>query len=146
MSTIGHEKWKKCPAIFKEGSSEKMVSVLVRMELTELVVRMALKNNWRKRCFWRFFLTNVSAVVESALLCTSRLLCLLKSGQLQLISFLLFLWDEPCWSVNGHIPSYLQCHSHSHFTALMSQILLKSQRSLVVLTATCNVWKWINLH
>jgi len=67
------------------------MSVLVRMELVELVVRMEHKNNWLKRCFKRFFLTNVSAVVESALFCTSRLLCLLNSGQLQLLSFLLFL-------------------------------------------------------
>lgn len=31
------------------------MSVLVRMELVELVVRMEHKNNWLKRCFKRFF-------------------------------------------------------------------------------------------
>lgn len=46
---------KKMPCNLQQGSSEKMVSVLVRMELTELIVRMGLKNNWHKRCFKRFF-------------------------------------------------------------------------------------------
>lgn len=60
-------------------------------------------------------MTNVSAVLRIALFCPSKLLCLLKSGQLWFMSSLLFLWDEPCWSVNGHIPSSLQCYQNNHF-------------------------------